>query len=94
MYGTNRYHVMLGKRRTTVTVDKIVSAFMALKLETTPETAQAHTAVREYIQGKINENKDPERILVSQWLKAQLLLELVDTKLSKQYRMRFETFIV
>jgi hypothetical protein len=45
-----RYHVRLGRRRTTVTVDTIVAEYLALHLGIEPGTVEAHSAVREWLQ--------------------------------------------
>src|SRR5512147_2753398 len=86
----NRYHVVLGKKSTTVTVDKTLSDLLALKLGHDPRTEDAHSAVRAYLQEKLDENNDPGRSYVSQWLREAVLLDLLDKKLSSKYWTWFE----
>ena len=45
-----RYHITFGNKRTTITVDTILSQMMAIKLGETPDTLEAHGAVREWLQ--------------------------------------------
>ena len=80
-----RYHVRLGQRRTTVSVDKIVSQYLSLHLGTTPGTLAAHTAVRAWLQSRIDLNNDPGRIRVSQWLLAEALDAIVGPNLREAY---------
>jgi hypothetical protein len=94
-----RYHVRLGKRRTTVTMDTIVSEYLALHLRVEPST-EAHSAVRGWLQGRLDESNDPGRFRVSQWLLGQAveavarpsLVEAhgrwLDKKISKKRRTR------
>ena len=49
------------------------------------------TPVRAYLQEKLDEAKDPGRILVSQWLRKESIMELVDSKLSKAYWKWFDS---
>jgi len=79
------FHVMLGKRRTTVSLDKILSELLSLKLGTVPNREDAHSAIRLYLQQKLDEAKDPGRAYMSQWLAGEALLDLVDKELSKKY---------
>jgi hypothetical protein len=46
----DRYHVVLGKKSTTVTVDKTPSDLLALKLGHDPKTEDTRAAVRDYLQ--------------------------------------------
>lgn len=85
MISTETFHVRLGKRRTTVSLDKALSAVIALHLGETPETKRAHAVVRRHLQAKLDEWRDEGRINVSQWLGRECLLELVDKGLSKKY---------
>jgi hypothetical protein len=80
-----RYHVTLGGRRTTVTLDTSLSALVALKLGETPETATAHAAVRGWLQRRLDEAGDAGRYHVSQWLQGEAVLWVADTKLFDSY---------
>ena len=80
-----RYHTYLGDRRTTASLDNTLAALLALKLRKTPETLEAHNAVRTWLQARIDEKNDPDRVYVSQWLQSEALLFLVDKRLSERY---------
>lgn len=90
MITTTKFHVNLGKRRTTITVDTIISNLLALKLGYAPETPEAYKAIREYFQEKLDEGKDSGRVLVSYWLQEQALFELISPDTLKKYSKWFE----
>lgn len=79
------YHVFLGDRRTTVSLDGAVAFFLALKLGHEPGTPEAKKAVRQWMQDRLDEHGDPHRVLVSGWLKFEVLRFLVDKKLAGEY---------
>ena len=81
----NRYHVMLGAKRTTVTMDSIVSEFMALHLGADPHGAEGHTAVRQWAQDQLDANNDPGRIRTSQWLLARAVETLARPSLAEKH---------
>src|SRR5512142_1821826 len=86
----DRYHVVLGKKDTTVTVDKITSDLLALKLGHEPRSEDARAAVHAYLQEKLDEKNDPRWTSVSQWLRQEVLLDLLDKKLSAKYEKWFD----
>ena len=88
--GQDIYHVVLGRRRTTVSLDKMVSTLLSLKLGHDPGIEDAHSAVRAYLQTKLDQANDPRRTSVSQWLRQEVLLDLVDKKLSTKYWTWFD----
>jgi len=47
------YHVTLGCRRTTVSLDIILSELLALKLGVEPDAPEAHAVVRQWLQAKL-----------------------------------------
>lgn len=79
------YHVMHGKRRTTVMVDGFLSAMLALKLGVEPDSEEAHSTVRGHLQDKLDEAANPRMNRLSQFLQREILRELVDRKLSEKY---------
>ncbi len=79
------HHVYLGDRRTTVSLEDPLAFFMALKLGQEPRTPEAKQAIRQWLQDHLNEYDDPDRVLVSSWLKFEALRWLVDKKLSNRY---------
>ena len=80
-----RYHLTLGQKRTTVSLGPVISNLLALRLGCTPQSPKAHGTVRSWLQQRLDENNDPGRIRVSQWLQDQIVLFLVDTNLSERY---------
>jgi hypothetical protein len=84
------YHITLGKKRTTVSLDTILSVILALKLGTEPGTEEAHSAVRKFLQDMLDQHNDPKRRYVSQWLRTQLVLEIMDKKISEIYWKWFD----
>ena len=61
------------------------TALWAAELGHDPRTADAHFAVRAYLQEKLDEKNDAGQTSVSQWLREEVLLELVDKRLSDKY---------
>ena len=82
---TPRYHVRIGQKRTTVSLDRTLSELLALKLGEQPYSAQSHTAIRHWLQQRLDADNDPGRYSVSQWLQSEVVHTLVDKKLSNRY---------
>ena len=80
-----RYHLTLGHKRTTASLDNMLSDLLAIRLGSFPPSAQTHGAVRAWLQQQLDQANDPGRIQVSQWLRDQALLFLVDNHLSNTY---------
>ena len=80
-----RYHILRRDIRTTVSLDTTLSALMSLRLKTEPATPQAHLAIRDWIQQKVDELNDPWYRQLSQWVQSEIVLFLVDRKLSETY---------
>ncbi len=78
---TLRFHVALGERRTTVSMDKVLSDFLALHFGKAPGSPEAHTAIRAWAQRELDGSNDPGRIAVSQWLAGQALVLLARPEL-------------
>lgn len=81
----NRYHIYHGKKRTTVSLDHVLSEVMAIKLGKTPATAEAHTAVRKWLQKRLDDIDDPCRVRVSQWLQGEAVLFVTDKEISRKH---------
>lgn len=81
----NRYHLIKGTLRTTATLDATLSGLLAIKLGETPETPEAYTAVRKWLQSRLDETGDPERIRTSQWLSGEVALYIADNIVSEKY---------
>ncbi len=82
---SDRYHVVIGGKRTTVSLDTILSAYLAIKLGTVPETKEAHQQIRLKLQTWLDESDDPGRIRVSQWLTGRAVELIADKVLSAKY---------
>lgn len=80
-----RFHLRLGQRRTTVTVDTLLSSCLAIHLGYPPETPEAHQTVRRWLQHRLDEHNDPGRVAVSQWLQREVITTLMDTQISTHY---------
>jgi hypothetical protein len=81
----DRFHVRIGKRRTTVTLHYRLSGLLAVKLGADPETEEAHGVVRQWLQEQLDESDFPQRDRLSQWLQGEAMLFVADTKVSKRY---------
>ncbi|MGD1984018.1 MAG: hypothetical protein PVF93_08955 [Chromatiaceae bacterium] len=80
-----RYHVTLGSRRTTASLDTLLSDLLAIRLGARPQSSDVHHIVRTWLQQQLDQGNDPGRCLVSQWLRDQAVLFLVDKTLSDAY---------
>lgn len=90
-YCYERYHVSLGTKRTTISIDKTLSILMSLHLGTQPNTPSAHLAVRQWLQGRLDDNKDADQVRVSQWLHGKLTEALITGELKQKYDAWSET---
>lgn len=63
-----RYHVTHNGRRTTVSVDTIISEHLALHLGEAPDSGSAHATVRLWLQSRIDNAPAPKHINLSRWL--------------------------
>jgi hypothetical protein len=79
------YHVRLGKRRTKVTMDTIISEYLALHLRVEPGSRKAYSAVRTWMQERLDESNDPPRYRVSQWLLGQAVEAVARPSLVEAY---------
>ena len=82
---TVRYHILLDSHRTTVSMDKIISDLMALKLGQTPDSKEAHPAVSKRLNQLIKD-KGRDGYRLTYHVTQEALLDLVDNKLSNAYR--------
>ena len=83
--GIQRYHVTLGARHTTVSLDNSLSALLSLKLGFTPGGAPAQRAVRHWLQARLDERGDYRSAHTSQWLSEQVLHALISAELTERY---------
>jgi len=80
-----RYHIQLSKQRTTISLDKIISDLLSIKLGAKPETAEAHRAVRKQLEKYIAHDLGRTEKLLSQYITAEAILDLADNILSEKY---------
>ena len=89
----DRYHVTYGAIRTTVTVDTIVSEYLALHLGEQPNNPGARAAVRIWLQERVDRISEPPANL-SQWLLGEALEALAATNLKDaHYKWQTDTII-
>ena len=82
---TVRYHIQLSKHRTTVSVDKIISDLLAIKLKVEPGTQEAHQAIREQLEEFIAHDLGRAGDQLSRYITDQAILYLLDKRLSDKY---------
>jgi len=82
-----RFHLQYKSKRTTISVDKILSVMMAIKLGFEPESKEAYAAVRAWLQDKIVSSlgDDDHRKSASYWARIYLIEEIADKKLSAKW---------
>ncbi len=83
-----RYHLDLGQKRTTVSLDETVAAMLAYKLCGSPDDESAHATVREWLQEFVDTRKFKGRYRspdLSAAVREHALMFLVDKKLSTKY---------
>ncbi len=83
--GNQRYHLTLGPKRTTVSLDNLLSLLLSLKLGHTPQTPQAQRAVRHWLQARVDEHGDYSRAHTSQWLGEQVIRALISADVNNLY---------
>lgn len=78
-----KFHITFGNKRTTVTVDIILSELMAIKLGAAPGTREAKIMVREWLQAILPERlgNSTVRQNASQWSRKYLIEEIADSAL-------------
>jgi hypothetical protein len=80
-----RFHVSLGARRTTISIDKTLSILMSLQLDKKPNTTAAHLALRQWLQAHLDRNGDERQARVSQWLQTKIAEALISGELKQKY---------
>ena len=80
-----RYHLALTQGRTTISMDKIVSDLMAIKLGEYPDTPEAKKAVRNQLQSFINHDLGRDGWRLSAYVKEKAVLFVSDNMLSEKY---------
>lgn len=81
-----RYHIQLDSHRTTVSLDKIISDMIAIKLGETPDTKQAYRAVRQQLEQFISSDSDKGSASYMLYkIRKEAILFITDTMLSEKY---------
>jgi hypothetical protein len=83
--GNQRYHLTLGPRRTTISLDNHLSLLLSLKLGYAPQTPQAQRAVRQWLQARLDEHGDYNRAHTSQWLGKEVIRALISAEVKNLY---------
>lgn len=82
-----KFHIRVkdgkGLRRTTVSIESIIAELFALKLGHSLATGEGHTAVREWLQERQDEQK--MNYTDSGLFKRQMILEIADKALLKKF---------
>ena len=79
-----RYHIHFQNRRTTITVDSIISELLAVKLGTLPNDPKAHGIIRGWFETNLRENlgdQMPRANRVSQYARQYAIEVLADKQL-------------
>ena len=84
MIKQTRYHIQFNNRRTTITVDSIVSELMAVNFGLLPDDPDAHATVRHWLEktlhDKLGENV-PGGNRISQYARVYAFEELAKKRL-------------
>lgn len=80
-----RYSIQLSDHRTSVSIDKILSDLIAIKLGVSPGTPLAHQAVRKYLDHFIAHDRKRGGFRLSQYITEEAILGLVDKELYAEY---------
>jgi len=87
MVSQSRYHIQFNNRRTTITVDSIVSELLAVKFGLLPDDPDAHSTIRDWFEktlhDKLGENV-PGGSRISQYARVYAVEELANKKLMSQ----------
>ena len=80
-----RYHLQLSEHRTTISLDKIISDLMAIKLEATPRTKEAHITVRKQLESFIAHDLGRSGRGLGEYLTEKSVLFIADKIISNKY---------
>ena len=91
MKNSTCYHIQLKSHRTTVSLDKIISDLIAIKLEKIPGTKEAHRAVRQQLEELISTDIDKESAnYILYKIRKEAILFITDKMLSEKYFNNWE----
>jgi hypothetical protein len=80
-----RYHIHLNSHRTTISMDKIISDLLAIKLGMQPGTKEARSAVRKQLEKFMGWNRGRTGIGLARYITEEAVLFISDKVLSEQY---------
>ena len=80
-----RYHIQLQEHRTTISMDKIVSDLLAIKLGEKPDTKEAHSAVRKQLDKFIAHDRGRGGYQLGRYVTEQSVLLISDKMVSEKY---------
>lgn len=83
----DRYHIRFKGRRTTITLDKILSQLLAIQLGITPDPKTYHSPVRQWLQETLTENLGenvPGGNFISQYARQYAIEAIAQPKLMQQ----------
>ena len=84
-----RYHIQLNNKRTTISVDNILSGLLAVKLGLHPNDMKTHSILREWFEQTIRDRLGddlPRNSRVSQWARNYAIEAIADQELMKAVR--------
>ena len=84
---SDKYHISYADKRTTITVDTILSEMLAIKLKQIPETDEAHSAVRGWLQDTLIENMGDQSApgMASHFAKRYIIEFIADKRLVERW---------
>lgn len=85
MSSNTRFSLRVGQRRLTVTLDTMLSGYLAIHLQHSPGTRAARQAIREWLHKRIEEDNDPGRLITSRWLQREVITALVSPSIVRAY---------
>lgn len=83
-----RFHIQFDSRRTTITLDTIISSLLAIKLGVTPESKEAHSVVREWLEVTIKDRQGNDQrsgAKLSQWVRYYAIRAIAAPELESGY---------
>lgn len=82
---TVRYHLQLSNHRTTISLDKIISNLMAIKLDVVPGTKEAHMVVRKQLESFIAHDLERSGQGLGEYITEKSVLFITDKIISGKY---------
>ena len=83
----SRFHIYVkkgrGKRRTSLSIETVLANLLAIKLGYDPDTREAHSAVRLWLQEKQDEQNTPD--LQTTLIKKYVILAIAQKRLLDKY---------